>query len=89
MVSSCPEKDILQQWFCKGPIVGRCSKATAAAAWATSTAGGPGAWLAAEDTLPVGWLEERRRVDVGQLLLMVYPFAGSSWLYIPPNATDS
>ena len=25
LINSCPEKDILQQWCCKGPIVGKCS----------------------------------------------------------------
>ena len=40
----------------KGPFEGRCSKSTAAAAWALMTVGG--AWLAAEVVLPAGWLEE-------------------------------
>ena len=36
--------------------------------------------MAAEEALAVGWLKERRSVDVGHLVLTVevYPSAGSS-----------
>ena len=37
-------------------------------------------WLAAEEALASGWLEERRHVEVGHLVLTfeVYPSTGSS-----------
>ena len=41
-----------------------CGKSTAAAAWAQRTAEVAGAWLAAEEAIAAGWLEERRHFDV-------------------------
>ena len=52
IISSCAEKDILQQQSRKGSFVSRCSQSTAAAAWALMTAWGAG--LAAEELLG-GW----------------------------------
>ena len=42
----------------KGPFVGRCSNSTTAAARAQMTTRGRG-WVAAEEVLATGWLEER------------------------------
>ena len=62
----------------KNPIVGRCSRSTAAAAWACMTAVGAG--LAAEEVLTAWWLEERWCVGAGHMVKTVeeYSSAGSS-----------
>ena len=61
--------------FLKRTFAGRYSKSTAAdGAWVWMTAGV--AWLAVEEALVAGWLEERRCVDVGHF--WVHSFAVSS-----------